>query len=92
MNGQCLPAVLCGASGDGCWGPVCSVAADGCCTNGDTAVLTDVCNEHCSVYTSLWLIITCFRLRIAYVEAVGRRNSFNDHFVTQSLNLLRQQL
>ena len=51
-----------------------------------------VCNEHCSVYTSLWLIITCFRLRIAYVEAVGRRNSFNDHFVTQSLNLLRQQL
>ena len=41
MNGQCLPAVLCGASGDGCWGPVCSVAADGCCTNGDTAVLTE---------------------------------------------------
>ena len=38
---QCLPAVLCGASGDGCWGPVCSVAADGCCTNGDTAVLTE---------------------------------------------------
>ena len=33
-----------------------------------------------------------FRLRIAYVEAVWRRNSFNDHFVTQSLNLLRQQL
>ena len=41
VNGQCLPAVLCGASGDGCWGPVCSVAADGCCTNGDTAVLTE---------------------------------------------------
>ena len=41
MNGQYLPAVLCGASGDGCWGPVCSVAADGCCTNGDTAVLTE---------------------------------------------------
>ena len=40
-DGQCLPAVLCGASGDGCWGPVCSVAADGCCTNGDTAVLTE---------------------------------------------------
>ena len=41
MNGQCIPAVLCGASGDGCLGPVCSVAADGCCTNGDTAVLTE---------------------------------------------------
>ena len=39
MDDQCLPAVLCG--GDGCWGPVCSVAADGCCTNGDTAVLTE---------------------------------------------------
>ena len=42
--------------------------------------------------------ITCssfitFRLRIAYVEAVGRRNSLNDNFMAQLLNLrvIREQ-
>ena len=54
-----------------------------------------VCNEHCSVYTSLWLIITCFRLRIAYVEVIWKSDAFQKYFVTQSLNLralIRKQM
>ena len=38
-HGLCLPVAPCGASADGCWGRVCGVAAEGCCTNGDAVTI-----------------------------------------------------